>query len=105
MNKVVTNRCYGGFGISKECAKWLEDKYGYDFSKEYNYGEYYFCDDRHNKHLVEAIETLGSDVCSGDCALLEIQECYGKMCRIEDYDGMETLIEPSYKYEWVIINE
>ena len=28
MSKVAINKCYGGFSISKECAKWIENKYG-----------------------------------------------------------------------------
>ena len=38
MSKVAINNCYGGFSISKECAKWIENKYGIDLSKEYDYG-------------------------------------------------------------------
>lgn len=105
MTKVVINNYFGGFSISKECAKWLEEKYGYDFSKDYGYGQYYFDEDRHNKHLVEAIETLGSDVCSGDCATLELVECNSGMYRITDYDGYETLHQPTDEYEWVVIND
>ena len=38
MSKVAINKCYGGFSISKECAKWIENKYGIDLSNEYDYG-------------------------------------------------------------------
>ena len=64
MSKVAINKCYGGFSISKKCAKWIENKYGMDLSC----GAYYF-DENGN-----VIEILESKVCSGDCAKIVSEE-------------------------------
>ena len=103
MNKVAINKCYGGFSISKECAKWIENKYGIDLSKEYDYGAYYFDKKRHAKELIDAIETLGSEACCGDCAKIVLEDCPSGLYQIEDYDGYETLITPDDEREWIKI--
>ena len=105
MPKVAINKCYGGFSISKECAEWIENKYGIDLSKEYNYGAYYFDEKRHAKELIDAIETLGSKVCSGYCAKIVLEDCHSGLYDIEEYDGFETLITPDYEYDWVKIED
>ena len=105
MSKVAINKCYGGFSISKECAKWIENKYGIDLSKEYDYGAYYFDEKRHAKELIDAIETLGSMVCSGGCAKIALEDCSSGLYQIEDYDGYETLITPDDEREWIKIEE
>lgn len=94
MSKVAINKCYGGFSISKECARWIENKYGLDLSKEYGYGAYYFDEKRHAKELIDAIETLGSKVCSGDYAKIVLEYCDSGLYDIEEYDGYETLVTP-----------
>ena len=103
MSKVAINKCYGGFSISKECAKWIENKYGIDLSKEFDYGAYYFDDERHAKELIDAVETLGSEVCSGDCAKIVLEDCDSGLYQIEEYDGYETLITPDYEFGWIKI--
>ena len=55
MSKVAINKCYGGFSISKECAKWIENKYGIDLSKEYDYGAYYFDEKRHDRSFCRSV--------------------------------------------------
>ena len=105
MSKVAINKCYGGFSISKECAKWIENEYGIDLSKEYDYGAYYFDEKRHAKELIEAIETLGSKVCSGDCARILLEDCDSGLYLIEEYDGYETLITPDYEFDWIKIED
>ena len=105
MSKVAINKCYGGFSISKECAKWIENKYGLDLSKEYDYGAYYFDEKRHAKELIDAIETLGSEVCSGDCARIVLEDCGGGLYNIEEYDGYETLTTPDDEREWIKIDD
>lgn len=105
MSKVAINKCYGGFSISKECAQWIENKYGIDLSKEYNYGEYYFDEKRHAKELIDAIETLGSKVCSGDCAKIVLEACHSGLYDIEEYDGFETLITPDHERDWIKIGD
>ncbi len=103
IEKVAINKSYGGFSISKECAQWIENKYGIDLSKEYNYGKYYFNEKRHAKEIIDAIETLGSEVCSGDCAKIVLEDCDSGLYQIEEYDGFETLITPDDERGWVKI--
>ena len=51
---------------------------------------------RHHPLLVQCVEELGSEVVSGPCAKLAITEIGGKIYRIDDYCGRETVIEPDY---------
>ena len=69
MSKVAINKCSGWFSISKECAKWIENKYGMDLSC----GAYYFDENGNAIELISA-ETLKSKVCSGDCAKIVLEE-------------------------------
>ena len=85
--KVVINNCYGGFGISSECVKYLKDKYNIDVDIEY-YSDY---DKRTSVELIDAIETLGEDRCSDRYAELKIIECSEDDYVIGEYDGLETL--------------
>ena len=51
--KVVINKCFGGFGLSKKAYKFLNipwDGYGFEFMK-----------DRSNPALVKCVEDLGED--------------------------------------------
>ena len=105
MSKVAINKCYGGFSISKECAKWIENKYGINLSEEYNYGEHYFDDKRHAKELIDAVETLGSDICNGNYAEIMLVDCHSGMYRIRSDSGIETLVEPNDEHNWIRIED
>ena len=48
---------------------------------------------RHHKDLVACVEAL-KDLASGFCSELDIHILKGNMYRIEEYDGLETVIEP-----------
>lgn len=53
--KVVINRCYGGFGLSREACKYL------GIEPEINYVKWILnTDNRAHPKLVECVETLGS---------------------------------------------
>ena len=58
-----------------------------------------------NTKLIDAIETLGSVACSGDCANIALEDCSSGLYQIEDYDGYETLITPDDEREWIKIEE
>ena len=79
--KIVVNKCYGGFGLSKEAV----DMLGKD-------NEYYE-DDRTNPALIEVVEKLGNKA-NGNFAKLTIIEIPDEATdyNISYYDGMETLI-------------
>jgi hypothetical protein len=106
MNKVVYNACYGGFELSLAANEWLEE-HGYEDSdpnpEHYEcYPEYrYSRIERHNLLLVKCVEELG-EAASGSCANLAIAEIYGTVYRIEEYDGLETVVE-AYDQEWISI--
>lgn len=88
MAKVIINTCYGGFGISNEAREWL---------LEHGMSEGLVNNDhaipRHNKLLVECIETLG-DKANGWASELAVVEIDSDRYRIEDYDGRESIYIP-----------
>lgn len=120
MNKVVINVCYGGFGLSEKTVNWLaenarEELRNYiaklhkdglsDEDIAYNI-EYEFEEEgiqRHDKDLVRCVEELG-DSASGSCSELVVTEINGNMYRIDEYDGLEMVIEPE-DYKWIRIEE
>ena len=83
--KVVINRCYGGFGLSKEAYEFLGkewDDYGFANSI-----------DRSDPKLVKCVETLG-DKANGRFAELKVVEIPDDIAwYIDEYDGMETIEE------------
>lgn len=82
--KVVINKCYGGFSLSREGMEFL----GLEWD---GYGQYY--DDRHNPKLVECVETLG-DKANGRCADLQVVEIPDNVdYKIEEYNGIEHIAE------------
>lgn len=95
--KIVINKCYGGFSVSKEVydelgLKW--DNHGFlsneDFGiKSHNYQEY-----RVNKKLIKAIEKVGLDKASNRLSDLKIIEIPDDIkWEIDEYDGIETIHE------------
>ena len=103
--KIVINKCFGGFSISKEAAEVMakngckrakkelqESKdgvfYGYGLVKGMR-GEY----DRTSPYLINAVETLGKKSW-GHCAKLKVFEIPdGIEYYIDNYDGLETIHE------------
>lgn len=89
MTKVVINQCYGGFGISKECAAYCgiawTDHYGGIATEEVA---------RTNPKLIEFIEKFGSNAASGQFAELAIATIPDDVeWQIGEYDGMEHVAE------------
>ena len=88
--KIVTNTCYGGYGLSEAAYRHLGikwDGYGYEFER-----------DRDNPKLVECVEKLG-DAANGFCASLKVVEIPdGTKYEIEEYDGIEEVAE--YHRRW-----
>lgn len=98
--KIVINRCYGGFGISKEASdKLIEhgfpefDNNGYSNRNED--GELYAYDiERTNPILIKVVEELGTEKASGIYAELRVVEIPDDVnYYIDDYDGIETIHE------------
>lgn len=88
MAKVVLNKCYGGFGLSKEAYEYMGlewDKYGFKFDN-----------DRENPKLIECVEALGEKA-NGSYANLFVDEYDDENFTywIDEYDGVESLmLEP-----------
>jgi hypothetical protein len=93
VTKIVYNRCYGGFGLSK--AAW--ERYvelGGQAESEYDVS-------RTDPILVQVVEELGEDA-NGMCAELLIYDLpTGTKYRIEEYDGLEH-IETEDSIEWSV---
>lgn len=108
--KIVINKCYGGFSISKEAAEFMADRgnkdaieklkrYKDDEEEEYWYWsppEYYMDyegDWRTNPDLIAAVEVLGARA-DGPNANLKIVEIPDDVeYYIDEYDGVETIRE------------
>lgn len=89
--KIVINKCYGGFGLSKlakeELAKLKSISKPIDDFKFSDIG-------RNDPDLVKIVETLGSELASDNLAKLKIVEIPDNIhWYISDYDGIETVHE------------
>ena len=108
--KVVINGCYGGFGLSQLALSVLYKNYPdmVEMRKDY-WGEEVMClreeVERHDKRLIEVVETLGSGDASGDYAKLVIETIYNPVYRVSEYDGYESIHAQDIYDSWVIINE
>lgn len=96
--KVVVNRCFGGFGISRKAAEFMAER-GNQEAKEkiestcsYWYGSLYDTA-RNDPVLVAAVEALGKEA-NGPYAELEVVEIPdGIEWEIDEYDGNERVEE------------
>jgi hypothetical protein len=92
--KVVCNKCYGGFGLSRLAKQWMND-HGVPFDYDGDVP-------RHHPVLVECVETLGKKS-FGDYAALAVYPIAGNRYRIDEYDGMESVVEPNDE-EWTVVD-
>ena len=130
--KVAYNGSYGGFRLSDEAVKWLEQnareevkeflaaervrvtesRKNNNFAKfstvedlmcdalMYDFNESGMC--RHDPDLIRVIEALGEKA-SSSYSDLKIAKISGRVYRIDEYDGWETISEPE-DYNWIIID-
>ena len=97
MNKVVVNNCYGGFSISDDAVTWMREH-----GSAIEYGDNYATGiPRHDPILVACVEALGETV-NGMVAELTVVTIEGSQYRIHEYDGMESVQEPS-DLKWIKI--
>lgn len=94
--KVVINRCYGGFSVSRKVYRYLKIEWdGSGFISNEDLGiksENYYAY-RTDKRLVEAVEKIGKKS-NGDVAKLKIVEIPDNIeWEIEEYDGLEWIAE------------
>ena len=95
--KIVINKCYGGFEVSKEVyaelkLKW--DNYGYLSNEDFEIKSDNYYEFRKDKRLISAIEKVGLKKSSGSLAELKIVEIPDDIkWKISEYDGIETIHE------------
>lgn len=104
MKKVVYNACHGGFSLSKLAAMWLAAR-GLDEAivwlaeveadpeRSGREGNFYPSTlARHSDLLAECVTELAEKSCGSfsNLRLVEVADLY----RIEEYDGLETVVEP-----------
>ena len=92
--KVVCNERYGGFSLSNEAVQWLAE-HGIET-------ETYSDLPRHHPMLVKCVEELG-DMANGNYAAIAIVALRGNKYRIDEYDGMERVVEPN-EAEWTVVD-
>jgi hypothetical protein len=92
--KVVYNNRYGGFSLSDEAVAWL-NQHGIETD---TYSDL----PRHHALLVKCVEELGVRA-NGDFASLAVKTLIGNKYRISEYDGSESVVEPSEDY-WTVVN-
>lgn len=112
-HKVVYNNCFGGFSLSKEAGQWLldhniEEPHKHDIEQSLHWIEedsvfrsIYSKIPRHHPLLVQCVEELG-EAANGECAELAIEEIYGDVYKIDEYDGNET-VETQDTIDWIVI--
>jgi hypothetical protein len=102
LTKVVYNVNYGSLTISDEALTRMQELgFTGDFSKSWRAnGDATWLIDclRHDPILVQVVEELGSKA-NGFGSDLRIAQVFGPY-RIEEYDGSETVMEPS-DYDWI----
>ena len=84
MIEVVINKCYGGFGLSKEGMA--------EYNKLNPLIEYDWEIERDDPHLVSVVKKLG-ELASDGLSNLQIVEVQEAGCDISEYDGYESVCE------------
>lgn len=111
--KVVYNSSFGGFSLSKLAAIWLAgrgneeaivwlaelERRGPQGPERWSRDFYPRDLQRHDPLLVECVSSLGRKS-NGSSAGLAIYELKGRMYRLEEYDGSETVVEPD-DMKWI----
>lgn len=86
--KVVINKCYGGFGLSRIAEELYKERKGIT---DPNW--YYYDIPRDDPILVEMVETMGDQV-NGSCSDLRIVEIPDDVnWQVDEYDGHEWVAE------------
>ena len=98
--KVVINKCYGGFGLSKTAAEDYAKAKGLNVGKwndtwgHYDGGEFYDRDiARDDPVLVEIVERLGNTASGRYANLVVVEIPDGVDWQVEEYDGNEWVAE------------
>jgi len=96
--KVVINKSYGGFGLSRAAAEWMAERGHKQAQQDLADGMAdtwwtFRPKDRRDRILVEAVETLGK-AANGPHASLRVVEVPDLVAwEIDEYDGIESIHE------------
>jgi hypothetical protein len=97
-HSVVINSCYGGFSLSSAAMdRLIELGYELELNPHFEQSSWqpkYIGDrdiPRHHPLLVQVVRELGEKA-NGSCANLSIETVHG-LYRIEEYDGLEHIVE------------
>lgn len=99
-HKIVYNACHGGFRLSQEAIKFIAERKNVEPDKISH--RFYYAN-RHDKNLVEAVETLGKHANGSKYANLQITKITGDKYWINEYDGGESVETPE-TIDWVTIH-
>lgn len=95
--KIVINKCYGGFSLTKAVFDELGfewDGYGRTDNEDFGIESDNYLAYRSDPRLIAAIEKVGESESSGGLADLSIVDIPdGIEWEIDDYDGIETIHE------------
>lgn len=94
MPKVVINTCYGGFGLSDKAKDRLREL-GLEFKWQYDIP-------RHHPLLVQVVEELGEEA-SDPYAKLKVEEINSNLYKIDEYDGLESVLTPGDHVGWISV--
>ncbi len=100
--KIVINKSFGGFELSKIAIGWLVAK---GIKDERELSEWEFGNvPRHSKLLVELVEELGEDANAGSHVNLVVREVETPSGRyyVNEYDGAEWITTPE-SIDWVTV--
>lgn len=95
--KIVVNKCYGGFSVSKRVYDKLGIKwngYGYLTNEDFGISNENYDAYRADPRVIKIIEEIGEKEASGHLAELQIIDIPdGIEWEIDDYDGKERIDE------------
>ena len=90
MQKIVINRCYGGFGLSSKARELLQRYMGTDtLPSRY----VFYSGSRDNPHLVRVVEELEQEAGYKHADLRVVEVPDGVKWFIVEYDGLEHVAE------------
>lgn len=120
VNKVVVNKCYGGFSLPDKAIEWLKENArqeikdyiksieedeelgptycSYALVYEFNDGEGIA---RHDSDLIRCVEKL-KEGASGEYAELCVVKIIGNQYKVREYDGAEWVETPD-SIDWITI--
>ena len=98
MTKIVYNACFGGYGLSEAAILRYAEITGANWPR----GRFSVYDiERTDPALVQVVEELG-EAANGRSAALRIAEVpAGTLYRIDEYDGVESVMTQD-DYEWSV---